>query len=144
MTENNRQFDDLDRHVSDRLRQDLQGLFKPPGGQLEITDLRIESRPAGHGVLNLGAIQDSLRLAPARRIPHIGIKTDVNFPNEDVIEPERVFKNYELVGSSNAAWLCECIGASAKPGAQEKTEYPAGHFRRPRPASYERLRLQVC
>ena len=31
MTENNRQFDDLDRHVSDRLRQDLRGLFEPPG-----------------------------------------------------------------------------------------------------------------
>ncbi len=31
MMENNRQFDDLDRHVSDRLRQDLRGLFEPPG-----------------------------------------------------------------------------------------------------------------
>jgi len=31
MTENNRQFDDLDRHVSDRLRTDLRGLFEPPG-----------------------------------------------------------------------------------------------------------------
>ena len=31
MTENNRQFDDLDRHVSDRLRADLRGLFEPPG-----------------------------------------------------------------------------------------------------------------
>jgi hypothetical protein len=31
MTENNRQFDDLDRHVSDRLRTDLRGLFGPPG-----------------------------------------------------------------------------------------------------------------
>jgi len=31
MTENNRQFDDLDRHVSDRLRQDLRGLIEPPG-----------------------------------------------------------------------------------------------------------------
>jgi len=31
MTENNKPFDDLDRHVSDRLRQDLRGLFEPPG-----------------------------------------------------------------------------------------------------------------
>ncbi len=31
MTENNRQFDDLDRHVADRLREDLRGLFEPPG-----------------------------------------------------------------------------------------------------------------
>ncbi|MCL5281723.1 MAG: dockerin type I domain-containing protein [Planctomycetes bacterium] len=31
MTENNRQFDDMDRQVSDRLRQDLRGLFEPPG-----------------------------------------------------------------------------------------------------------------
>ncbi len=31
MTENNRQFHNLDRQVSDRLRQDLRGLFEPPG-----------------------------------------------------------------------------------------------------------------
>jgi hypothetical protein len=31
MTKSDRQFDDLDRDVSDRLRQDLQGLFQPPG-----------------------------------------------------------------------------------------------------------------
>ncbi len=31
MTENNGQFDDLDRQVSDRLRKNLQGLFEPPG-----------------------------------------------------------------------------------------------------------------
>ncbi len=31
MTQNNRQFDDLDWRVSDRLRQDLRGLFEPPG-----------------------------------------------------------------------------------------------------------------
>ncbi len=31
MTEPNQQFDDLERHVSDRLRQDLRGLFEPPG-----------------------------------------------------------------------------------------------------------------
>ncbi len=31
LTENDKQFDDLDRHVSDRLRQDLRGLFEPPG-----------------------------------------------------------------------------------------------------------------
>ena len=31
MTEHNRQFDDREPHVSDRLRQDLQGLFQPPG-----------------------------------------------------------------------------------------------------------------
>jgi hypothetical protein len=31
MTEKNGQFDDLDRHVSDRLRKDLRGLFEPPG-----------------------------------------------------------------------------------------------------------------
>jgi hypothetical protein len=31
MTENSKQFDDLDRPVSDRLRRDLRGLFEPPG-----------------------------------------------------------------------------------------------------------------
>ncbi len=31
MTEKNGQFDDLDRQVSDRLRQDLRSLFEPPG-----------------------------------------------------------------------------------------------------------------
>jgi len=31
MTDQNRQFDDFDRHVSDRLREDLRGLFGPPG-----------------------------------------------------------------------------------------------------------------
>jgi len=31
MTEHDRQFDDLDRDVSDRLREDLRGLFQPPG-----------------------------------------------------------------------------------------------------------------
>ncbi len=31
MTEHNQQFDDMEGHVSDRLRQDLRGLFKPPG-----------------------------------------------------------------------------------------------------------------
>jgi hypothetical protein len=31
MTEHNRQFDDPEPHVSDRLRRDLQGLFQPPG-----------------------------------------------------------------------------------------------------------------
>jgi hypothetical protein len=31
MTKNSRQFDDLDRHVSDRLRRDLRALFEPPG-----------------------------------------------------------------------------------------------------------------
>ena len=31
MTEHDRQFDDLDRDVSDRLRRDLRGLFEPPG-----------------------------------------------------------------------------------------------------------------
>jgi len=31
MTQHNRQFDDREPHVSDRLRQDLQGLFQPPG-----------------------------------------------------------------------------------------------------------------
>ncbi len=31
MTEHNQQFDDLEGHVSDRLRQDLRGLFEPPG-----------------------------------------------------------------------------------------------------------------
>jgi len=41
MTENNRQFDDLDRHVSDRLRQDLRGLFEPPGAVPARTDKTI-------------------------------------------------------------------------------------------------------
>ena len=31
MTEHNRQFDDLERHVSDRFRKDLRGLFEPAG-----------------------------------------------------------------------------------------------------------------
>jgi hypothetical protein len=31
MIEHNKQFDDLDRHVSDRLRKDLRDLFEPPG-----------------------------------------------------------------------------------------------------------------
>jgi hypothetical protein len=31
MTEHNRQFDDIEAHVSDRLRRDLRGLFGPPG-----------------------------------------------------------------------------------------------------------------
>ena len=31
MSEHDRQFDDLDRDVSDRLREDLRGLFQPPG-----------------------------------------------------------------------------------------------------------------
>jgi hypothetical protein len=31
MTEHNRQSDDLDRYVSDRLRNDLRGLFEAPG-----------------------------------------------------------------------------------------------------------------
>ncbi len=31
MTEHDRQFDDPDREVSDRLRRDLRGLFQPPG-----------------------------------------------------------------------------------------------------------------
>ena len=31
MTEHNRQFDNPEPHVSDRLRQDLRGLFEPPG-----------------------------------------------------------------------------------------------------------------
>jgi hypothetical protein len=30
MTEHNQSFDDLDRHVPDRLRQDLRALFEPP------------------------------------------------------------------------------------------------------------------
>ncbi len=31
MTEHNQQFDDLEGYVSDRLHQDLRGLFEPPG-----------------------------------------------------------------------------------------------------------------
>jgi hypothetical protein len=32
MTQHNRQFDNPEPHIPDRLRKDLQGLFQPPGG----------------------------------------------------------------------------------------------------------------
>jgi hypothetical protein len=41
MTDHNRQFDDLDRPISDRLRQDLRGLFQLPGGVPPLIDKTI-------------------------------------------------------------------------------------------------------
>ena len=44
MTEHNRQFDDMDRHVSDRFRKDLRGLFEPPGAVPPQVDRAILTR----------------------------------------------------------------------------------------------------
>jgi hypothetical protein len=41
MMEHNKQFDNLDRHVSDRFRQDLRSLFQPPGPVPRQTDKTI-------------------------------------------------------------------------------------------------------
>jgi hypothetical protein len=41
MTEPNRQFDDPERQISDRLRKDLRGLFEPPGAVPPRTDKAI-------------------------------------------------------------------------------------------------------
>ena len=129
MTEHNRQFDDLERHVSGRLRQDLQSLFDPPGvvpPQVEKAILDQARRQLAKPRRFIIRLRWAAGVAAAAAVVTIGVilyqgpnhqSSIINYPSAaedradidgngrvDILDAFRLARNIEARGPADAQW----------------------------------------